>query len=98
MGQIPKGSALGCISKLGIEQEIRKLSSGSERDFAIEKGQLIGLLGPSGGGKTSILRMLAGLESVDEGDIVFHGKRVNDFLRKNAASASFSRTTRCSSI
>ncbi|MBJ6361450.1 sulfate/molybdate ABC transporter ATP-binding protein [Paenibacillus sp. GCM10012307] len=46
--------------------------------FKIEKGRLIGLLGPSGGGKTSILRMLAGLETPDAGDILFHGKRVND--------------------
>lgn len=46
--------------------------------FGIEKGQLIGLLGPSGGGKTSILRMLAGLEQPDAGEIIFHGQRVND--------------------
>lgn len=46
--------------------------------FGIEKGQLIGLLGPSGGGKTSILRMLAGLEQPDSGEIIFHGQRVND--------------------
>ncbi|MDQ0111132.1 sulfate/molybdate ABC transporter ATP-binding protein [Paenibacillus harenae] len=46
--------------------------------FEIEKGHLIGLLGPSGGGKTSILRMLAGLEAPSSGDILFHGKRVND--------------------
>ncbi|WP_270169274.1 sulfate/molybdate ABC transporter ATP-binding protein [Paenibacillus sp. SYP-B4298] len=46
--------------------------------FDIQKGRLIGLLGPSGGGKTSILRMLAGLEKPDSGDIIFHGRRVND--------------------
>ncbi|AEI41621.1 sulfate/molybdate ABC transporter ATP-binding protein [Paenibacillus mucilaginosus] len=46
--------------------------------FGIEKGKLIGLLGPSGGGKTTILRMLAGLEEPDSGDILFHGQRVND--------------------
>jgi sulfate transport system ATP-binding protein len=46
--------------------------------FEIAKGHLIGLLGPSGGGKTSILRMLAGLETPTSGDIIFHGKRVND--------------------
>ncbi|WP_046213039.1 sulfate/molybdate ABC transporter ATP-binding protein [Paenibacillus wulumuqiensis] len=45
--------------------------------FSIAKGHLIGLLGPSGGGKTSILRMLAGLESPDSGEIIFHGKAVN---------------------
>lgn len=46
-------------------------------NFGIEKGQLIGLLGPSGGGKTSILRILAGLEQPDSGEILFHGERVN---------------------
>lgn len=46
--------------------------------FEIRKGHLIGLLGPSGGGKTSILRMLAGLETPDTGEIVFHGQRVNE--------------------
>jgi sulfate/thiosulfate transport system ATP-binding protein len=45
--------------------------------FEIEKGKLIGLLGPSGGGKTTILRMLAGLEEPDSGDILFHGEKVN---------------------
>ncbi|WP_218092089.1 ABC transporter ATP-binding protein [Paenibacillus solanacearum] len=45
--------------------------------FEIEKGKLIGLLGPSGGGKTTILRMLAGLEEPDSGDILFHGRKVN---------------------
>jgi sulfate transport system ATP-binding protein len=46
--------------------------------FQIEKGKLIGLLGPSGGGKTTILRMLAGLEQPDSGAIYFHGQQVND--------------------
>lgn len=46
--------------------------------FEIEKGKLIGLLGPSGGGKTTVLRMLAGLEDPDSGEILFHGKKVND--------------------
>ena len=46
--------------------------------FDIRDGLLVGFLGPSGGGKTTILRMLAGLESPDAGDIWFDGRRVND--------------------
>src|SRR6187399_2444809 len=36
------------------------------------------LLGPSGGGKTTVLRMIAGLEVPTEGDIFIRGERVND--------------------
>ena len=46
--------------------------------FNIEAGKLIGLLGPSGGGKTSLLRMLAGLEHPDSGEIRFLGRVMND--------------------
>ena len=36
------------------------------------------LLGPSGGGKTTALRILAGLEMPDEGDIFIRGTEVSD--------------------
>jgi len=42
-------------------------------NLRIASGHLVGLLGPSGGGKTSILRMLSGLESADSGEIYFDG-------------------------
>ena len=63
---------IGLRKTFGTFQAVRDVS------FTVEKGQLVGLLGPSGGGKTSILRMLAGLETPDAGDILFDGRRVND--------------------
>ncbi|MBD2845726.1 ABC transporter ATP-binding protein [Paenibacillus sp. IB182496] len=46
--------------------------------FGIARGRLIGLLGPSGGGKSTLLRMLAGLEYPDSGEIRINGQRVNE--------------------
>jgi len=61
------------VSKaFGQFQAISKVS------FSIDKGKLVGLLGPSGGGKSTLLRMLAGLETPDSGDIIIDGVRVND--------------------
>jgi sulfate transport system ATP-binding protein len=46
--------------------------------FTVEDGELMALLGPSGGGKTTVLRMIAGLEVPTSGDIYVRGQRVND--------------------
>ena len=44
----------------------------------INDGEFVVLLGPSGCGKTTTLRMLAGLETVSEGDIYVGNQRIND--------------------
>ena len=45
-------------------------------DLDIEDGEFMVLVGPSGGGKSTSLRMLAGLEDVDEGDIFIGDRNV----------------------
>jgi ABC-type Fe3+/spermidine/putrescine transport system ATPase subunit len=42
-------------------------------DLTIERGELFALLGGSGCGKTTLLRMLAGLETPDSGRILIDG-------------------------
>jgi len=44
-------------------------------DVTIPDGHILSIVGPSGGGKTTLLRMLAGLESVDSGDFLLNGQR-----------------------
>ncbi len=44
----------------------------------IASGELVTLLGPSGCGKTTILRMIAGFETVSEGEILLDGMRINE--------------------
>lgn len=45
-----------------------------EAEFKVEKGEFLTIFGKSGSGKTTILRMIAGLEKPDEGYIEFDGK------------------------
>ena len=40
-------------------------------NLTINAGEVVAIAGPSGGGKTTLLRMLAGLESIDAGQVVF---------------------------
>jgi multiple sugar transport system ATP-binding protein len=50
----------------------------SDLDIAIEDGEFLVLVGPSGCGKTTALRMVAGLESVTDGEIRIGDRVVND--------------------
>jgi spermidine/putrescine ABC transporter ATP-binding subunit len=48
-------------------------------DLQVQSGEFLTLLGPSGCGKTTLLRMIAGFETVTSGDIFISGERMTDF-------------------
>jgi multiple sugar transport system ATP-binding protein len=58
-------------------------------DMDVKKGEIIALLGSSGCGKTSTLRMIAGFESVTAGSIVLNGRRIDQLppARRGVAMA-----------
>ncbi|RBP85022.1 ABC transporter ATP-binding protein [Marinomonas rhizomae] len=56
----------------GVEKSFHGAPVVKDLNLTIEPGEFVALLGPSGCGKSTILRMLAGFESVSEGQII-HG-------------------------
>lgn len=64
--------ALKQVNKaFGLRQIIRNL------DLSIEEGSILCIVGPSGGGKTTLLRILAGLETYDSGEFLLDGQPFN---------------------
>ena len=65
--------------------EIRNLSHAYDQatstikdlNFALKKGEIVSILGPSGIGKTTLLRIIAGLEDVVDGEIKISDKVVS---------------------
>ena len=57
--------------------------------MTVQKGEIVALLGSSGCGKTSILRMIAGFEAVSRGKIMLAGREVHLLppVRRNVAMA-----------
>ena len=67
----------GAISLRNINKYYGKNHVLKDLNFDIKAGEFISLLGPSGCGKTTILRLIAGLEHLDEGEIYMDGARID---------------------
>ena len=62
----------------GISKRFKKARVLEDVSFDVAEGESLVLLGASGSGKTTILRIIAGLEQPDTGKVSLHGKDVTD--------------------
>jgi sulfate transport system ATP-binding protein len=61
------------VSVRHLTKRFGNFSAVEDLSFDIESGELVALLGPSGGGKSTTLRIIAGLEQADSGSVTFDG-------------------------
>ena len=59
-----------------------RIAASDHVSFEIEKGEFCVILGPSGAGKTTVLNMLGGMDTCDEGTILLDGEKVSSFDKK----------------
>ena len=62
----------------GVGKQFGDFVALSDIDLDIASGQLTALLGPSGGGKSTLLRIIAGLELSDTGTVEIEGTDATD--------------------
>jgi putative ABC transport system ATP-binding protein len=55
-------------------------------DMEVAKGEMLAIMGPSGCGKTTLLNCLAGLDTIDEGDIFIQGDNLRDLTDNQRTS------------
>ena len=84
-----------------VLENVAKIFSGSRREkiaavrdlkLTIEDGELLVILGPSGCGKTTTLRLIAGLETPDQGGIFLDGRSLAGVPPKDRDVAMVLRT------
>lgn len=73
------------VRLLGVTKKISSRVLVDNVTFDIPPGQIFGFLGPNGAGKTTTIRMMVGLMSITEGDIVIGGYSIRSHYEQAAA-------------
>jgi branched-chain amino acid transport system ATP-binding protein len=58
----------------GLSKNFGGLQAVSELSFSVEKGQIVGLIGPNGSGKTTVFNLITGVHKPSSGKVIFQGK------------------------
>ena len=75
------GEEYAVSDRISIRHALKKYGENviiPDLDLEIKQGEFFTLLGPSGCGKTTLLRMIAGFNSIEGGDFYFNENRIND--------------------
>src|SRR5205809_168627 len=75
---LPATATQPAASVFGISKRFKKTSVLEDISFDVSEGESLVLLGASGSGKTTILRIIAGLEQPDSGYVILHDQDVTD--------------------
>lgn len=65
-----------CIEIKNVSKQYKNQKVLKEVSFNVEEGEIFGLLGPSGAGKTTLIRLIMGMEKVNNGEILIMNKNV----------------------
>ena len=59
-----------------------EIIANNDISFEINKGELVIILGASGAGKSTVLNILGGMDSNDEGQVLIDGRNIAAFNQK----------------
>ncbi|MBD0370735.1 MAG: ABC transporter ATP-binding protein [Pyrinomonadaceae bacterium] len=76
--QASERETTAAASVRGLSKSFKGTRVLEDIDFDVAEGESLVLLGSSGSGKTTILRIIAGLEEPDTGRVILHGKDVSE--------------------
>ncbi|MCA9373847.1 MAG: metal ABC transporter ATP-binding protein [Candidatus Gracilibacteria bacterium] len=67
-----------CIEVSGVHFKYGDIAVLEDISFTVNEGEYIGIIGPNGGGKTTLLKLILGLLKPTKGTIKIHGQKVEE--------------------
>lgn len=78
-----------CMAYIEMKHSYKRYQTGdteiianNDINFAIEKGELVIILGSSGAGKSTVLNILGGMDNNDEGQVIIDGVDIANYSQK----------------
>lgn len=88
-----------CLQATGIVKRFGGLVALDKVDLEVRNGEVLGLIGPNGSGKTTFFNVLTGIYSTTAGQMVFNGSDITNLhpqaVYKNGISRTFQRARLC---
>jgi len=82
----------------GVVKDFGGLRAVDHVSMTIQKGEIRGLIGPNGSGKTTMINLITGIYRITEGTILFSGKRIDGLQPDTIASRGVMRTFQISKV
>jgi branched-chain amino acid transport system ATP-binding protein len=75
-----------------VSRRFGGLKALTDFDFSVEKGQIVGLIGPNGSGKTTLFNVITGFYPADSGKVLYNGKDITRRKPYEIAKLGIART------
>lgn len=75
-----------------VSRRFGGLKALSDFNFLVEKGQIVGLIGPNGSGKTTLFNVITGFYPADSGNVLFKGREITHCKPYAIAKLGIART------
>ena len=82
----PSGRPAPILELKGVSKAFGAVQALYQVDFAVSPGEVVALVGDNGAGKSTLIKCIAGINSIDEGEVLFDGKPVTIHGPKEASN------------
>lgn len=86
------------LNALNVTKKFGGLVAVNNVSLSIEKGEILGLIGPNGSGKTTMFNLITGFLKVSGGEIGYKNKSITNFSPEKIVQLGISRTFQITSI
>ena len=82
---VPGASTAPTLELRGVSKSFGVVQALSDVEFEVRAGEVMALVGDNGAGKSTLIKSIAGIHSIDSGEIFFEGQEVHIHGPKDAA-------------